>query len=206
MESIRKSILAGIMIGIGSTIYLTLDNRIIGSILFSIGLFIICSFGMFLYTGKIGYVIKTKNKPNCFIIWIGNLVGSIIISIIIRFAKPELHQKAIRIVNIKLQQNIMSIIILSVLCGFLMFLAVDNYSKHKDSLSGIIGIFLCVSTFILCGFEHSIADMNFIILSIEPNNQIIEMLGFIFIVSIFNGIGALLIQTLIYPVAKRKEK
>ncbi len=58
------------MIGIGSAVYLTLDNKIIGALLFSIGLFMICSFSMYLYTGKIGYIFKTKNKPNCFIVWI----------------------------------------------------------------------------------------------------------------------------------------
>jgi formate/nitrite transporter FocA (FNT family) len=41
IEILIKSILAGIMIGIGGTIYLSLDNKIVGSILFAIGLFII---------------------------------------------------------------------------------------------------------------------------------------------------------------------
>ena len=39
IEILIKSILAGIMIGIGGTIYLSLDNKIVGSILFAIGLF-----------------------------------------------------------------------------------------------------------------------------------------------------------------------
>ena len=41
MKYLIKSILAGIMIGIGGTIYLSLDNKIIGAFLFAIGLFII---------------------------------------------------------------------------------------------------------------------------------------------------------------------
>lgn len=60
MKLIRKSILAGIMIGISSTVYLSVNNKIIGALLFSIGLFMICSFKMYLFTGKVGYMIITK--------------------------------------------------------------------------------------------------------------------------------------------------
>ena len=204
MESLRNSILAGMMIGIGSTIYLVLDNKIIGAILFSIGLFMICSFGMYLFTGKIGYVVRTRNKPNCLVIWIGNLIGSIIVSMIVRFAKPELHIVAAELVSNKLQQEIVSIALLSLLCGFLMFLAVDNYSRHSDSLNGILGIFLCVLTFILCGFEHSIADINYCVLAIDSFEQVANILHFVFLVSIFNGIGALFMHWITTPIVRRK--
>lgn len=204
MESLRNSILAGMMIGIGSTVFLVLDNKIIGAILFSIGLFMICSFGMYLFTGKIGYAVKTRNKPNCLVIWIGNLIGSIAVSIMVRFAKPELHIMAAELVSNKLQQQFISIALLSILCGFLMFLAVDNYSRHPDSLSGILGIFLCVSTFILCGFEHSIADMNYCVLAIDSLEQVVNSLYFIFVVSIFNGVGALFMRWITTPIVKRK--
>lgn len=204
MESLRNSILAGMMIGIGSTIFLVLDNKIIGAILFSIGLFMICSFGMYLFTGKIGYAVRTRNKPNCLVIWIGNLIGSIAVSTMIRFAKPELHIIAAELVSNKLQQEFISIALLSILCGFLMFLAVDNYSRHPDSLSGILGIFLCVSTFVLCGFEHSIADMNYCVLAINSFEQAVNSLYFIFVVSIFNGVGALFMRWITTPIVKRK--
>jgi len=204
MDSLRNSILAGMMIGIGSTIYLVLDNKIIGAILFSIGLFMICSFGMYLFTGKIGYAVRTRNKPNCLVIWIGNLIGSIAVSTMIRFAKPELKIIAAELVSNKLQQEFISIALLSILCGFLMFLAVDNYSRHPDSLSGILGIFLCVSAFILCGFEHSIADMNYCVLAIDSFEQVVNFLYFIFVVSIFNGVGALFMRWITTPIVKRK--
>ena len=58
IEILIKSILAGIMIGIGGTIYLSLDNKIVGSILFAIGLFIIVVYSFNLYTGKMGYLIN----------------------------------------------------------------------------------------------------------------------------------------------------
>lgn len=84
-----------------------------------------------------------------------------------------------------------------------MFLAVDNYSQNPGTFSGIIGILLCVSVFIICGFEHSIADISYILLAINSYKQIVEYLWFIFVVSVFNGIGALVLQKFLYPI-KRK--
>ena len=55
MGDLIKSIYAGFMIGIGGTIYLSLDNKIIGSFLFSFGLLTIITQNFNLYTGKVGY-------------------------------------------------------------------------------------------------------------------------------------------------------
>ena len=49
-----KAIMAGIMIAIGGTIFLSMEDKIIGAILFSIGLFIIVTRDLNLYTGKVG--------------------------------------------------------------------------------------------------------------------------------------------------------
>ena len=203
METLKKSILAGMMIGIGSTVYLALDNKVIGAMLFSIGLFMICAFGMYLFTGKIGYAIKSKNAPNCLVIWAGNLVGTVCVSAIVRLAKPGLQIAAAALVANKLQQGFPAVILLSTLCGFLMFLAVDNYGRRPDSLSGIVGIFLCVSTFILCGFEHSIADMCYCAMAVASPAEALKALLFIVIVSVFNGVGALFMHWMIGPRAEK---
>ena len=61
-----RAILAGVMISIGGTIFLTCESKLLGAFLFSIGLYAICAFGLNLYTGKIGYVID--NKPKYFVL------------------------------------------------------------------------------------------------------------------------------------------
>ena len=60
IDYLIKSIFAGIMIGIAGTVYLRVDNNTVGAFLFSIGLLVICMYGMNLYTGKIGYVLINK--------------------------------------------------------------------------------------------------------------------------------------------------
>ena len=81
---------AGAAIGVGSflfTICSTFSNKVLGSVLFAIGLFTVCFFGLFLYTGKIGYLLDNKQKSkytiDLFVGYIGNIVGLILISGII---------------------------------------------------------------------------------------------------------------------------
>lgn len=56
METFLKAIFAGFLIGIGAIAYLLISNPIVGSIFFSIGLFVILVKELNLYTGKVGYL------------------------------------------------------------------------------------------------------------------------------------------------------
>ena len=47
------SILAGIAISLGGFCFLSVENKLVGSILFSVGLFLVCTRGYNLYTGKV---------------------------------------------------------------------------------------------------------------------------------------------------------
>lgn len=190
MKDIKKSISAGMMIGISSIIYLICPNKMLGAFLFAIGLFIICTFDMYLFTGKVGYIFENKNNPNCIKIWIGNLIGCLITIIPMRIAKGEISLIAYDIIQKKLDNNFMSIIILSIFCGMLMYIAVENFQHNENNFAKIIGLFLCVSSFIICGFEHSIANMCYCIFSINSLSLAINSFIFILIVSVANGVGA----------------
>ena len=48
---------AGILIGIGGTVFLACENKIVGAVLFSVALLCICLRGYALYTGKIGFIV-----------------------------------------------------------------------------------------------------------------------------------------------------
>ena len=165
IEILIKSILAGIMIGIGGTIYLSLDNKIVGSILFAIGLFIIVVYSFNLYTGKIGYLINNFNKKyirELIITLIGNFIGTFFVGFILKYTRiyNMISEKAKTLADIKLNDTLISILILSFFCGILMYLAVNTYKEAKD-IGKYLAVFLGVIVFILCGFEHCIANMYY---------------------------------------------
>ncbi len=195
-ETLKKAIAAGFMIGIGAVIYISCENKIAGALLFTVGLFAVCAFGMNLFTGKIGYIISNKNKPNCIVIWIGNFLGAITGMALVRIAKPSLHTAAREMMSAKLQQSYIGIPILAFFCGVLMYLAVENYRANHHGFGKVAGLFLCVSVFILCGFEHSIADMCYAVLAVESIEEALRYLFFLVVVSVFNGAGALAVRWL----------
>lgn len=162
LKILLRAVLAGIMISIGGTIYLSLENKLLGAFLFSIGLFSICVNGYNLYTGKIGYVIN--NKPRylieLFITLIGNLVGTIMCGYTLLLSRigVKIKESAEIICNIKLNDNLLSIFVLAFFCGIIMYLAVDIYKRVND-FGKYVGIFMGITIFILVGFEHCVANM-----------------------------------------------
>ena len=193
-ETFKKAAAAGFMIGIGAVVYISCGNKIAGALLFTVGLFTICAFGMNLFTGKIGYIVSNKNNPNCFVIWLGNLIGASVGMALVRIAKPSLHTAAKEMMDAKLAQSLLRIPILAFFCGVLMYVAVENYRANPHGFGKTAGLFLCVSTFILCGFEHSIADMCYAALAVESLSDLGQYMLFLIIVSVFNGLGALTVR------------
>ena len=157
-----KGVYAGLMIGIAGCVYLSVDNHIVGSFLFALGLLTICMYGMNLYTGKVGYVLINKLSYLLELLFtlIGNFIGTFIVGKLMLLTRFKgIKVAAYNIGTVKLNDNLLSIFILSMFCGILMYIAVNNHKKISGEIGKYIGIFLCVMVFILCGFEHSVANM-----------------------------------------------
>ena len=59
-----------------------------------------------------------------------------------------------------------------------------------------MGIFVCIPAFIICGFEHSIANVVYFTLGIRSVTELLPMLAFTLAVSAANAIGAILFRKL----------
>ena len=180
LKTFVSAVLAGVCIGIGGTVFLSLDNKIIGSALFTVGLFVICTLGFNLFTGKVCYV--PDNKPSYIIdlvfIWLGNLVGTGMVAVLIRSTRvsASLIEKAQTLVQVKLDDSLFSIFILAIFCNILIFIAVEGYKTITDGTGRYVALFLGIMTFILCGFEHCVADMYYVIMAGQINLQALLVL------------------------------
>lgn len=178
-----KSILAGVMISIGGTVFLSCENRYVGAFFFSVGLVAVVMLGLNLYTGKIGYVFDNDRlfAVDTALSILGNLVGCVAVGLM-QSSKGNVAS----IVAAKLDKSIPSLFVDAVLCGVLIFVCVDIYKKKNTP----IAIFLCIPTFILCGFEHSVADMFYIV-----NARVFtaDAALFLLIVVLGNAVGGLII-------------
>lgn len=193
---LRKSVCAGILISIGAIVKLQCANAVVGAIMFSIGLFFILSMQMYLFTGKIGYITK-DNWLIYPIIWFGNLVGCVISAILIRLANPNINMIAREVMYQRFDMDFLSISILAFFCGIIMYLAVENYFSSKSDISRVFGVIIGVAVFILCGFEHSIADMAYLSIAFNDFDEAIKSMVFILNVTAFNAIGSIIFRVLL---------
>lgn len=165
-ENVVNSFLAGVAISIGGFAFLASDNKVVGAFLFSLGLFLICTMGYNLYTGKICYILSREGWGVSFmgIILVMNFVGTFVIGMMTRMMKPELISVANKICEKKLTEGF-SVIPLGIMCNLLIFYAVHEYATTEYELAKFMGIVMCVVVFILCGFEHCVANMYYFTVS-----------------------------------------
>ena len=191
-KNILSGVSAGLVIALGGSVFLACENRYVGAVLFSVALLCICFKGYSLYTGKVGYIPEAHGKEEWSVLLLGllgNLIGTYISGVAVRYAIPAIGETALTICTAKLTQTALSTIIRGIFCGLLMYLAVSIYRDNKTPL----GILFCIPVFILSGFEHSIADMFYFAAS-----GIVSMkaFGFIWLVILGNSIGGMLLPAL----------
>ena len=163
IKNLISAVLAGVMISFGGGVFLACESKVVGALLFSLGLTVILLNGFLLFTGKTAYLLE--NPPSYILllclIWVGNLIGCMGMGALAGFAKPALAETAASVCDAKLQQSPLQTIALGALCGILVYLAVDFFKSDDDkkAFNKYLMVFTCVPAFILCGFEHSVADM-----------------------------------------------
>lgn len=176
LKLLLQAILAGFCIGMGGTVFLRIKDsfpgaNVVGSLLFTIGLFLVCTRGYALFTGKTCYLFD--NKPSYLIdlaiIWVGNFLGNMLIATIERSTgicgEAGINVAAKSLVDGKMAAGYGSLFLLGILCNIFIYVAVNGYAKNPHELGKYLAMFLGVSCFILAGTEHCIADQYYWLVS-----------------------------------------
>lgn len=191
-----SAIIAGICIALGGVIFLSVDSKVVGAIFFTVGLFTICTFGFHLFTGKFCYVFDNDKHYALMtpIIWLGNLVGTGFIALIVSLTRNvTIREKAISLCTTKLDDNLLSLFLLGVVCNIFIFIAVDGFKNIEHQVGKYLALIFGVVGFILCGTEHCVADMFYFWMS---GLITWKSLLCIVIISLGNCVGGVLIPLL----------
>lgn len=183
------SILAGISIALGGFCFLSVENKLVGSILFSVGLFLVCTRGYNLYTGKVCYCKNKENIKDLLFIILGNFIGTNIIALLLRCTRyaNSLSLKANNIISTKLDDNFLSLFILAILCNIFIYIAVDGFKNSKDIVSKYLSILFGVVCFIMTGTEHIVADMFYFAVSANYTTSSFLVLLIVFLGNTIGG-------------------
>lgn len=202
LKDIVYGFLAGAMISIGCAVYLACSNKYVGAIMFSVALLTICYKGYNLFTGRIGFIVKSHTKDDFHSLLLGllgNTLAMMAFGALLGFALPNLKETAVTVVGTKLTQSFVSALIRAIFCGILMYIAVSLF-REKNT---IVGIVFCIPVFILSGFEHSIADMGYFAIAGEWS---LVGFGYIWTIILGNTIGAMLFPALKLIVKEKKNE
>lgn len=178
------AIMAGAFIAIGgiasTTASVSVEQASVAKFLsgcvFPGGLTMVLLAGSELFTGNNLLVIPLLEKEvtlggvlkNWVVVYLGNLVGSILIAAGVIFGHtPSLfgNKLAVSIISTavgKCSMTFSEAFIRGILCNFLVCIAVWISFAAKDVAGKIIGLFFPIMIFVLCGFEHSVANMYYI--------------------------------------------
>ena len=196
LNTFISAFLGGIAFAIGTTVFLTVNNKNVGSALFSLGMIIILAYGFGFYTSKIGYSLKNTKEQNILLIpiWIGNLLGALFVSGLLGISETKLidtfASRANQICSVTLSNSLGGVLVLSIFCGLLMFIATDNYKNAKNAAQKYITLILASMVFLLCGFEH-FTSSAFLFSMADSFN--IKAFWYLIIMTLGNTIGALII-------------
>jgi formate/nitrite transporter FocA (FNT family) len=211
LKTFSFGLLAGLAIALGgfASLFLKFDSSAISSVLqafiFTIGLFLICVLGLYLYTGKIGYILGAKKKfiIDLPIILLGNFVGAALFGYVFYFfvksGNIQSVQTAIEaIVNTKTAtaatlEGFGVLFLKGIMCGFCVFLAVFIFQNAKNTGFKYLGLILPIMAFVMCGFEHCIANVFYF--SIGNSWNLNSVLNIIY-VTVGNSIGSIMLYGL----------
>lgn len=208
------ALLSGFMIGIGGTASLLANatlgawGKLIGAMLFSLGIYAIVTYGMKLFTGMVADIPSMGvhslwRLPLCFI---GNMLGVAIVAVLV-------YHSALRSVVVPQGQSVIAAKLAldgwglksfcsAILCGWLITLSVwaSKYAPKKN-LSASIEVLFPVVVFAFCGFDHSVANMLYFYFFGEVSWRV---LGYILASVAGNIVGGVLLPLVILLKEKAK--
>ena len=218
LESTYKGLLAGLSIGLGGFLYILMVHyvpgelgKVLGSFLFAIGLFLVCTLGFHLYTGKIGLIYEGKQTKEFYIslpvMLIFNAVGAFGLGCVCYFIFKDteimntVNSVCASRTTLEVFNDYLAVMVKSFLCGLCVYLAVKCFNLNRLKPLGICLLVLFVFIFVYSGFQHCIANMFYFGFGNHINGFTFVNLAFCIL---FNSLGPV-VGVLMFNLFNKKD-
>ena len=186
LDMFLLAILAGAFIGLGAIFCTTVlagssalpygVARLLGGLVFTLGLILVVVAGAELFTGNNLIIMAFASRRislmallrNWVIVYTGNFVGSVMTAGLMYFTKQytfgsgAVGLTALNIGNAKCGLDFVQALALGIMCNALVCMAVWLCYSARTTTDKILSIIPPIAAFVAAGFEHSIANMYFI--------------------------------------------
>jgi formate/nitrite transporter len=225
-------ILAGIYIGFGAVAATTVSafeglpaglSKFLAGSVFCVGLILVVIPGSELFTGNVLMVAGLVSRKvslgqvlrNWLAAYFGNFLGAVLLALAVfgsgllgtADAPSAVGTAAAKIAAAKIDLAFGPALLRGVLCNMLVCLAVILAIFSRTTVGKILGIYFPIMVFVLCGFEHSIANMYFLPAGLLAQGRFVGDFGTMFYnlipVTLGNILGGTLV-VMLHPARVRQ--
>ena len=229
LSLVMLGMLAGAFIGLGSLYYTIVVSdagltpalaRVLGGVVFSLGLILVVVAGAELFTGNNllamawadGRVTSGELAFNWAVVCAANFAGAVLLAALAFFSGHAEQYAAtyLRIAEAKSSLPLAQAFFSGVMCNVLVCMAVWMSLAGRSVVDKAIAIVPPISAFVAAGFEHSVANMYFLPLGLmlqAAAGQPVELLGLarnLVPVIAGNLVGGSVLVALVYYVIYRR--
>ncbi|MBQ8470219.1 MAG: formate/nitrite transporter family protein [Clostridia bacterium] len=192
LKLLALGVLAGFLIGMGAAVTNTAGHaltnpsvaKIISGLLFPFGLIMVILTGAELFTGNCLITISVLEKKvdlkgmlrNWFYVYVGNFIGAVLLAMACAYSGPmSLNSNGVAVNTMKVAAGKCTLtfgnaLVLGILCNILVCIAVAMSLSSKNTIGRAVGAYLPIAFFVICGFEHSVANMYYITAGLLAKN------------------------------------
>lgn len=174
-KMILLGIFAGMFIalaGVGATFGNIYGGKIAGACIFTAGLAMVVVAGSELFTGNNLMLMALFDRKiklhqlikNWALVFLGNFIGAVFVAtaVVISGTFDQIPDTVVATANAKANLGFFEALLKGIMCNFLVCIAVWMATAADTVQGKIAAIFLPIMLFVLCGFEHSIANMFYL--------------------------------------------
>ena len=185
LTTLALGVLAGAFIALGAVFSTVVTagggmppgvSRLVGGVVFSLGLILVVIAGAELFTGNNLIVMAWANRKvstlrllrNWGIVYVGNMLGAGATAVLVflsghwKFMGGAIGANALAIAEHKCSLPFVDALFLGILCNALVCLAVWLSFSARTAADKVLVIVPPIAAFVAAGFEHSIANMYFV--------------------------------------------
>lgn len=151
-------------------------GKLLGACIFPAGLIMVVFTGSELFTGNNLLVIPVLARrvslrllvKNWVLVYIGNFIGAVLVALLVVYGHTldlfggAAAASVVSAAQAKVALSFGDSLLRGILCNLLVCLAVWMAMAADDAAGKILAIFFPILLFVLCGFEHCVANMYYI--------------------------------------------
>lgn len=197
--------------------------KLIGALLFPTAIVLIVFVGGELFTGNnmtmaVGSFDKKVSWTGTLRVWLFSYVGNFIGSFLLAFlfvksgsCASVLTEYYDAIIMPKLELDPLQMLLRGALCNFMVCLAVFIGFRMQSESGKLVLMFMVITAFVICGFEHSIANMGtyviaYFLLGSLPIGLVAKSMLFVTIGNILGGTVLLALPIKLMEIKENEKK